>query len=124
MTERLTGIVTGPQKERITKDQAVEVYVAVLEKSGDPQAALLADAETQLRAADVLTAAATSAASAVRPVMADVAIVEGAMGELRQAREIYLASIAMVTTDKDATSEMKRGLKSCLLYTSPSPRDS
>ena len=112
MSERLTGIVAGPKQERITKDEAIEVYVAALEKSPDPKAALIEDAETQLRAADVLTAAAVSAASAVRPVMADVAILEGAMGELRQAREIYLESLEEVTSDKIVIAELKRGLKS------------
>ena len=111
MSERLTGIVAGPKKERITKKQAIEIYVASLEQTPNPQAALIEDAEIQLRAADVLTAAAEDAATATRPAMADVAIVEGAISELRQAKEIYLASLDLVAADDPAVDNVKRGLK-------------
>ena len=111
MSERLTGIVAGPKKERVTKKQAIEVYVAALETAPDPQAVLIEHAETQLRAADVLIAAAEDAATATRPAMADVAIVEGAISELRQSKEIYLASLDLVAGDDPAVKNVKRGLK-------------
>lgn|GEM_PF-5479273 len=111
MSERLTGIVAGPKKERITKKQAIAAYVAVLAETTDPQVTLIEDAESQLRAADLLIVAAEDAASATRPAMSDVAIVEGAISELRQAKEIYIASLDLIAADDSDRQQLKRGLK-------------
>lgn len=75
---------------RVSKSDAARVYLASLETEGDRYGKILADAAQHLRAAEGMTRAAANAASSVRPVMADISVVEEAIGDLRQARDIYV----------------------------------
>lgn len=78
---------------RVSKSDAVETYLASLGDAGDRYGSVLRDAEAHLRAADELALAAANAAQSVRPVMDDVSIVEEAIGDLRQTRDIYVESL-------------------------------
>ena len=106
--ERLTGVI-AVSDERVTKKDAIAHYVVALNGAGDPQAKLLSDAERQLQAADRLIRAAENAADAVRPAMSDVAIVESVISDLRQARDIYLASLEEIAVED--TSDTRRAIK-------------
>ncbi|MEL7487577.1 MAG: hypothetical protein AAGJ87_10230 [Pseudomonadota bacterium] len=102
---RLAGVVSGSKSTGVTRKDAIDAYLLVLASSDDPTRRLVSDAETQLRAADAMANAAEDAAFAQRPSMSDVAIVEAAIGDLREARDIYIASakvVAATDAEKDA----------------------
>lgn len=99
--------------DRVSKSDAVEIYLASLGETGDRYSKVLRDAEAHLRAADDLALAAANAAQSVRPVMDDVSIVEEAIGDLRQTRDIYVESLkALAKLGEPAPSPTVRELKS------------
>ena len=103
-SDRLTG--GEANSARVSEDDAAEVYVATL---GAPRkSALLDDAARHLEAARALAAAADAAASTLRPAMADVSVVETAIADLRQARDIYLKSLDLVARDGEAIASAER----------------
>ena len=110
MTDRLIGAISVPD-DRVTKKDAVGAYVAMLHATDDAYQALLQDARDQLVAAAALVAAAEGALGAVRPAMSDVGIVEGSIVDLRQSRDIYLASLELVSLDKDTRRSTGRILR-------------
>lgn len=96
----------------VTSSDALDFYIAALRAESDRSERVLADAEQHLRAAAGLVRAAEAAADAVRPAMSDVSIVEGAIGDLRQTRDIYLASLKALARDGDTIdAERTRDLK-------------
>lgn len=88
----LTGFISGDD-DHVSKDDAVKAYVKTLAATDAPAQNLLKDAEHHLAAAQRLAEAADAAAASVRPVASDIAIVETAIGELREQRDIYLAAL-------------------------------
>lgn len=99
--------------ERVSKSDAVEVYLASLGEEGTRYDLVLADAGEHLKAADGLARAAAIAANSVRPVMADVSIVEAAIGDLRQTRDIYVESLKTLAKDGEPVqTAIVRDLKS------------
>jgi uncharacterized protein YceK len=91
-SERLAG---ADQPElRISTTDAAQHYVASLGVAR--RDAVLAEAARHLSAARALVEVAEAMSGALRPVMADVSLVEGAISDLRQARDIYLASLKLI----------------------------
>lgn len=77
----------------VSQTDAVDAYLKSLGAPPGRQTIVFSDAARCLDAANALVDAASLAAEAIRPLMADVAVVEGAIGELRENRDIYLASL-------------------------------
>ena len=109
---RMIGFVGDKSEKRFSKQDAIDAYVVSLTSGQDPKSILVADAETQLRAADRLTQAAMNASEAIRPSMKDVAIAESAIGSLREARDIYLASLSRLDVSAEDAKETGRFIKS------------
>lgn len=89
LTERLTvGIAGGA---RFSEADAARQYLESL--SAPKISGLFADAGRQLGAAETLIEAADAATTAIRPAMSDVVVVETAISDLRQSRDIYLVAL-------------------------------
>lgn len=97
-TRMLSSAVVGPG-DRITESDAVARYLEALGGAPDRRLAVLADAERHLSAAHALTTAAEAVARGVRPTMSDVSLVEGAIGDLRGVRDVYLASLKRLSKE-------------------------
>lgn len=99
--------------EHVSKSDAVEVYLASLGEGGARYDLVLADAGEHLKAADGLARAAANAANSVRPVMADVSVVEDAIGDLRYTRDIYVECLKTLAKEGEpAPAGNVRALKS------------
>lgn len=105
---RLTG---GGAQDALSRNDAIRAYVAALEADGlSPQLQLQADASANLAAADRLNLIAQAALDAPRLTVNDIALVEGAIGHLREHRDMYLASVDKLNRadEGDAIREMLR----------------
>jgi len=94
----LTGVVVG-SGDRVTESDAVDRYLESLATAQDRRLVVLADAERHLAAASLLAQAAEAAAEGFRPAMADVSLVESAIGDLRSVRDIYLSSLKRLSKE-------------------------
>ncbi|MEX0645075.1 MAG: hypothetical protein WD076_07180 [Parvularculaceae bacterium] len=83
------------------KDEMVEAYLASLAPGPTRINAIQADAWNKLHAADGLVEAAYSAADAIQPAAADVAIIETAIGDLRECRDVFVASLKAASKHGD-----------------------
>ncbi len=90
----LVSRITGADEagDRITRGDAVGVYVDELKASGEGFSKLTLDARSNLSAAENLLRAADNALAAARLTTGDVAVIEGAIQALRQNRQIYLSA--------------------------------
>jgi len=77
---------------RLTRAQAIAIYLDDLQPGGARFAQLAVDARANLHAADRLNHIALNAVSSPRLSMSDVAAVEGAIKALRENRQIYVAA--------------------------------
>lgn len=105
-TDRLAGATdTGP---RISHDDAARTYVETL--PAPRKDAALGDAAQHLGAARALVLAAEAASGALRPAMSDVSVVEKAILDLREARDVYLASLKLIARAGEpvASTESRR----------------
>ncbi|MBB5518379.1 hypothetical protein [Amphiplicatus metriothermophilus] len=94
------GVVSS---DRMTQSQAVEIYLSSLANNTDARLAqVISDAQAHLEAARGLAFAAAAAADSIRPTVSDVSVVEAAIGELREARDIYVAALKMLSSENDA----------------------
>ena len=101
--------------QKITKRDAVDAYAALLAEMGDPKDRLVEDAQTHLVAADILVRAVERTALFDEPEMSDVAVVEDAIGALREAKEVYIATLKVVVDDEKMARFVGRGLKTDFL---------
>lgn len=104
------GQVFAGQARAASAAKAAEFYLSTL-AAPDRKNIVLADAATHLRAADALADATLSAAESLRPTMADVTVVETAIGDLRAARNIYLESLKALSREQKIDAGEIRGLK-------------
>ena len=95
---RLLTVVVG-SGDRVTESDAVDRYLESLATAQDRRLVVLADAERHLAAASLLAQAAEAAAEGFRPAMADVSLVESAIGDLRSVRDIYLSSLKRLSKE-------------------------
>lgn len=98
----------GPGSAAISRKDAIGAYVAILAMSADAEQTLSADAARHLDAAGRLTTAAELACDSPRPRLADVALIEEAIADLRQTRSIYLAAIDEIDGDDVLADRLKR----------------
>ena len=87
------GGMLGLGGGRTSEKDAAEIYVATLGAGPGRSVAVLKDAYLHIDAAYALALAAENAASQVEPTADDVALVETAIGDLRGARDVYLAAL-------------------------------
>lgn len=97
LAERLTGV--EPDRDKVSRDDAIDVYVDALSKREEAEKALMADADRHLEAARALNAVAEAACDAPNPRLADVALLEDAISDLRETRSIYVASLKKLDGD-------------------------
>lgn len=82
-------IAGADDKDRVTRSEAVEIYVSALQPAGRRFERLSSDARRNLGAADRLSRIAFNAVSSARVTMNDVATVESAIQALRENRKVY-----------------------------------
>lgn len=107
---RLTGFIGSG--DRVSENEAAEAYLTLLQTKADPASALFSDASYQLAAADDLIEAAAVAAASMRPAMADVSVMEKAISDLRETRDIYISCLKTLDdegarVDEDAVRQLK-----------------
>ena len=90
LASRLAG--GSDQSGRVTRSEAIEIYIAGLTPSGARFSALAADARANLASARRLLDSAGAAENATRLSMADVKVVEGAIQALRENSKIYVSA--------------------------------
>lgn len=99
--DRIAG--AGADGKRVSRDDAIKVYVAALAETADPETALMAEADRHLRAAGALMDVAAVATDSPSPRLSDVALIEDAISDLRETRAIYIASMKKLNAeDRDA----------------------
>lgn len=103
------GVVSA---DRMTENKAAEFYLATLQDAQARQTQVFADAQAHLEAARWLATATKAAAESVRPTTSDISVVEEAIGELRGARDIYVAALKALSKEGEIVeSEAVHALK-------------
>jgi uncharacterized protein YceK len=90
------GVVSS---DRMTENKAAEIYLSALRDAQARQRQVFADALAHLEAARLLASATRAAAESVRPTASDISVVEEAIGELRGARDIYIAALKALSKE-------------------------
>ncbi len=88
----LSRITASSNADRMTRSEAIDIYIDDLRPAGVRFQQLAIDAQANLMAADRLNRVAQNARSSPRLSMNDVAVVEGAIKTLRDNRQIYVAA--------------------------------
>lgn len=96
---RITG---GDKEDRITRSDAIAIYLDSLTPAGDRFLRLADDAANNLVAADALGKAAHNALSAPRLSKNDVAMLENAIRALRENRQIYVSAARQIEKNGEA----------------------
>jgi hypothetical protein len=99
------GEQAGP---KVTRDDAIDAYVASLGASGEAKIRLIADVGRHIEAAEALKAAAEAACDTSASRLSDVSLLEDAISDLRETRAIYAASFKKIGGEKFAIEEVKR----------------
>lgn len=105
LAERLAG--GEADEDKVSRDDAVKVYVASLKSAPSADILLMADADRHLEAARVLKAVAEEACDSPSPRLSDVALIEDAIADLRETRAIYVASVKKLDADDDIADRIK-----------------
>ncbi|MDZ7628638.1 MAG: hypothetical protein U5J99_09600 [Parvularculaceae bacterium] len=92
-----------------TRSHAVDSYVASLDRSA-PGERIAADVRRHLLAAAALTKAAKRASDWPDPRLADVAIIETSIADLRETRAIYLATLKLIDADDELIHAIREPL--------------
>jgi hypothetical protein len=111
LVERLAG---APDGARVSRDDAIRAYLGRLAPQPAPAQSLSVDAARHLEAARALAAVAAEACDSSNPRLADVALVEDAIADLRETRAIYLAASKKLALDRDAAETLKRSFDDVL----------
>jgi len=106
LAERLAG--AEPEGDKLSRDDAVAAYVETLSETPDAENRLMADADRHILAARALNEVAEAACESTAPQMADVALLEDAIADLRETRAIYVASLKEIDGDKLNIELVKR----------------
>jgi hypothetical protein len=93
--------------DRMTRDRAVEIYLATLAADADASGKIAADARRHLVAAAVLADVAERASHSPSPKLSDVAVLEASIADLRETRAVYLAALRKIDADDDAIEAIR-----------------
>lgn len=106
----ISGMLNGGG---VSETESVNAYVAQLGAGPGRGVAVLKDAYVHIDAAYRLAAAADKAAAFAQPTDEDVRVIETAIGDLRGARDVYLASLRELENEGDGVeSRTEQSLKS------------
>lgn len=83
------------------KDEMVEAYLASLAPGPGRIGVIQSDAWNKIRAAGALVDAAHTAVEAVQPAAADVDVIETAISDLRECRDVFVASLKAASKKGD-----------------------
>ncbi|HNR77113.1 MAG TPA: hypothetical protein PKM48_08275 [Parvularculaceae bacterium] len=103
----LADRLAGEAGEKISRDDAIEAYLVKIGESADPERAIMSDASRHLSAAAALKSAADSACEAENPRLSDVALLEDAIGDLRETRSIYVSALKKIDGDDAVIDQLK-----------------
>lgn len=90
LAERLVG-TSGPSPD---EHRLAEIYVSGLSAPRKP--VILAAATANIGAARRLAETGEAALTAIRPAMSDVAVIEAAIADMKENRDVYVASLKLV----------------------------
>lgn len=85
--------------DRVTREGAVEAYLASFAPGDDAESRIAADVRRHLVAASTLVEIAERASDSPSPRLADVAILEASIADLRETRAVYLAALRRIDAD-------------------------
>ena len=116
MTDKVLSVLFGQDDDgTITEEQAVEIYIASVRNrtSGDSWHAVLAEADTYLAQGRALAEIGRQTSHSITPTDDDVRMLETAISDLREGRDIYMRSLDMLRdagepVSKDEISNLKR----------------
>lgn len=84
---------------RMTRERAVEIYLASFEPGADAGSRIAADVRRHLVAASALAEIAERASGGPSPKLSDVAVLEASIADLRETRAVYLAALRQIDAD-------------------------
>lgn len=101
LTTRMVSVLFGAEHETtgVTRDDALQAYVADATLESRPAATVIAHADTTLAAARQVAETGRSAAQSVNPDTDDVAALEGAINDIRFSRDMYLSALKRLEDD-------------------------
>ena len=106
LADRLAG--AGDQDAKVSREDAVAAYLDLVGSREDAEVVILADAERHLTAAAALKSAAETACDAATPRLSDVALLEDAIGDLRETRSIYVLTLTKIDVPDSSIDKVKR----------------
>lgn len=102
---RLAGAEAG--KDRMTRDRAVEIYLASFGPDADAAGRIAADARRHLVAAAALADIGERASDSPSPKLSDVAVLEASIADLRETRAVYLAALRRIDAEDAAIDAIR-----------------
>jgi hypothetical protein len=106
-TARLAG---GDSEDRMTRERAVEVYLASFGRAEDPADRIVADARRHLIAANALAEVAERTSGSAGPRLSDVAVLEASIADLRETRAVYIAALRKIDAESDTIDQVRKPL--------------
>jgi hypothetical protein len=109
LSDRMVGALFGGDKQErdsnsVTRDEAVAIYVERLNRQPSPVSALMQDANQCLTNARHLAESGRVASTSITPRDNDIALLEEAIGDIRQSRDIYLAAMKKLRNNGESLS--------------------
>ncbi|MCI5047392.1 MAG: hypothetical protein MRY59_07805 [Aquisalinus sp.] len=97
-TGRMMSSLFGAEdpNDGVTKEAALEIYADMLAAQANPTATLMQDANTSLRQARMVSEAGRQAAYAMNPSSDDISVLENAISEVRECRDIYVGALRLL----------------------------
>lgn len=92
MMSVLFGKATGGRRDQMVKDYVKLVHVT----AGDPVLAVMTDADHSLADARRVAEAGRQAVASITPVPSDISILENAISETRECRDMYVKALKML----------------------------
>lgn len=99
----------GEAEDSMTRDRAVDIYLASVGEA-DAVSRIEADARRHLVAADALADVAERASDSANPRLADVAVLEASIADLRETRAVYIAALKKIDAESDAIDDIRAPL--------------
>ena len=105
--EKMVGLLFGHKADEntVSEGQALDIYLADLTATSAPGQKILKDADRSLMLARHVAEAGRLAATAYPPRRDDLIALEGAIGDIRQCREMYVAAMKKLRSDGAAISD-------------------
>ena len=119
--DRMVGVLFGngeTNNKGVSQDQALEIYMRRLQLQPNPVRSLMRDADTSLSHARNLAETGRQAAHSIQPRAQDIDMLERAIGDIRECREMYLAAMKrMKNSGADITRQDMHELKQAFSQT-------